>query len=60
MDGIFKVRFERILNSTKKSIYEKNEVDILLKKEEEKIVELNVLQVQLYGKYAVLDYRDMK
>lgn len=60
MDGIFKVRFERILNSTKKSIYEKNEVDILLKKEEEKIVELNALQVQLYGKNAVQDYRDMK
>lgn len=60
MDGIFKVRFERILNSTKKSIYEKNEVDILLKKEEEKIVELNALQVQLYGKDAVQDYRDVK
>ncbi|MGK4078356.1 hypothetical protein AB0Y06_06060 [Ligilactobacillus salivarius] len=60
MDGIFKIRFERILNSTKKSIYEKNEVDILLKKEEEKIVELNALQVQLYGKNAVQDYRDMK
>lgn len=60
MNGIFKVRFERILNSTKKSIYEKNEVDILLKKEEEKIVELNALQVQLYGKNAVQDYRDMK
>lgn len=60
MDGIFKVRFESILNSTKKSIYEKNEVDILLKKEEEKIVELNALQVQLYGKNAVQDYRDMK
>ena len=60
MNGIFKVRFRRILNSIKKSIYEKNEVDILLKKEEEKIVELNVLQVQLYGKDAVQDYRDVK
>ena len=60
MDGIFKVRFERILNSIKKSIYEKNEVDILLKKEEEKIVELNALQVQIYGKDAIQDYRDVK
>ena len=60
MNGIFKVRFRRILNSIKKSIYEKNEVDILLKKEEEKIVELNALQVQLYGKDAVQDYRDVK
>ncbi|WP_241689729.1 hypothetical protein [Ligilactobacillus salivarius] len=60
MNSIFKVRFRRILNSIKKSIYEKNEVDILLKKEEEKIVELNALQVQLYGKDAVQDYRDVK
>lgn len=56
----FKDRFVRILDKIKKDIYGKSEVDILLKKEEEKIVELNALQVQLYGKDAVQDYRDVK
>lgn len=54
------VRLDYGLNSIKKDTSIKSEVDILLKKEEEKIVELNVLQVQLYGKNAVQDYRDMK
>ena len=46
----FKDRFVRILDKIKKDIYGKSEVDILLKKEEEKIVELNALQVQIYGR----------
>ena len=56
----FKDRFVRILDKIKKDIYGKSEVDILLKKEEEKIVELNALQVQIYGKDAVQDYQDGK
>lgn len=48
------------LNSIKKDISRKSEVDILLKKEEEKIVELNALQVQIYGKDAIQDYQDVK
>lgn len=54
------VRLDHGLNGIKKDTSRKSEVDILLKKEEEKIVELNALQVQLYGKDAVQDYRDVK
>lgn len=56
----FEDKFIHILDKIKKDIYGKSEVDILLKKEEEKIVELNVLQVQIYGKDAIQDYRDVK
>lgn len=56
----FEDKFIHILDKIKKDIYGKSEVDILLKKEEEKIVELNALQVQIYGKDAIQDYRDVK
>lgn len=56
----FEDKFIYILDKIKKDIYGKSEVDILLKKEEEKIVELNALQVQIYGKDAIQDYRDVK
>ena len=56
----FEDKFIHILDKIKKDIYGKSEVDILLKKEEEKIVELDALQVQIYGKDAIQDYRDVK
>ena len=56
----FEDKFIHILDKIKKDIYGKSEVDILLKKEEEKIVKLNALQVQIYGKDAIQDYRDVK
>ena len=39
-------------------MYEKNEIDILLRKEEEILIDLNVLQVELYGKNAIQDSQD--
>ena len=54
------VRLDHGLNGIKKDTSRKSEVDILLKKEEEKIVELNALQVQIYGKDAIQDHQNRK
>ena len=54
----FKQRFIQILDEIKDSVYEKNEIDILLRKEEEILIDLNVLQVELYGKDAIQDSQD--
>ncbi|MGY6767184.1 hypothetical protein [Ligilactobacillus salivarius] len=54
------VRLDHGLNGIKKDTSKKSEVDILLEKEEEKIVELNALQIQIYGKDAVQFHRNMK
>src|SRR5699024_10612789 len=44
IDENFKQGFIRILDEIKDSVYEKNEIDILLRKEEEFLIDLNVLQ----------------
>lgn len=58
IDENFKQEFIRILDEIKDSVYEKNEIDILLRKEEETLIDLNVLQVELYGKDAIQDSQD--
>lgn len=58
IDENFKQGFIRILDEIKDSVYEKNEIDILLRKEEEILIDLNVLQVELYGKDAIQDSQD--
>ena len=58
IDENFKQGFIRILDGIKDSVYEKNEIDILLRKEEEILIDLNVLQVELYGKNAIQDSQD--
>src|SRR5699024_1144863 len=58
IDENFKQGFIRILDEIKDSVYEKNEIDILLRKEEEFLIDLNVLQVELYGKNAIQDSQD--
>lgn len=58
IDENFKQGFIRILDEIKDSVYEKDEIDILLRKEEEILIDLNVLQVELYGKDAIQDSQD--
>lgn len=58
IDENFKQGFIWILDGIKDSVYEKNEIDILLRKEEEILIDLNVLQVELYGKDAIQDSQD--
>lgn len=58
IDENFKKRFIRILDEIRDSVYGKNEIDILLRKEEEILIDLNVLQVELYGKDAIQDSQD--
>ncbi|MYU84019.1 hypothetical protein FYM96_05345 [Lactobacillus salivarius] len=57
IDENFKQGFIRILDEIKDSMYEKDEIDILLRKEEI-LIDLNVLQVELYGKDAIQDSQD--
>lgn len=57
IDENFKQGFIRILDEIKNSMYEKDEIDILLRKEEI-LIDLNVLQVELYGKDAIQDSQD--
>lgn len=57
IDENFKQGFIGILDEIKDSMYEKDEIDILLRKEEI-LIDLNVLQVELYGKDAIQDSQD--